>query len=82
MKTLALVMVAGLLVASTAFAGPKDDFIAAVKKYCGKDDATAASWATPGRSGTVMKWKMCTADSIDINGCKLPCKDASSSIGG
>lgn len=68
--------------ATTSYAGPKEDFVAAVKKYCGKSDSDAASMATPGRSGTVMKWKKCSADSVDINGCNLPCKDASSSIGG
>lgn len=71
-----------LVVASVAHAGPKEDFVAAVKKYCGKSDADAEKMATPGRSGTVMQWKTCSAASIDIEGCKLPCKDASSSIGG
>lgn len=71
-----------IFAAPLSFAGPKEDFITAVKKFCGKSDADAAAMATPGRSGTVMKWKKCSADSIDINGCKLPCKDASSSIGG
>lgn len=71
-----------LLVGQSAFAGPKEDFIAAVKKHCGKTDAEAEAMATPDRSGSVMQWKTCSAASIEIEGCKLPCKDASSSIGG
>lgn len=43
-----------LLVAGpSAYAGPKEDFVAAVKKHCGKSDAEAEAMATPGRSGTV-----------------------------
>ena len=62
-------------------AGAKDDFIAAVKKYCGKSDGDAAAMATPGRTGNVMKLKLCKSDSTTIDGCKIPCKDASSKIG-
>lgn len=71
-----------LIAVPSAYAGPKEDFVAAVKKHCGKSDADAEKMATPGRSGTVMQWKTCSAASIEIEGCKLPCKDASSSIGG
>jgi len=66
-----------------ANAGAKDDFINAVKNSCGKSDADAAALATPGRAGNVIKLKTCSGDSIQISSdCKLPCKDASSSIGG
>lgn len=71
-----------IIFSSPTYAGAKGDFVNAVKKSCGKTQEEASSMATPGRSGTVMKWKKCTAQSINIKGCELPCKDASSSIGG
>jgi hypothetical protein len=63
-------------------AGAKDDFIQAVKVQCGKTAEDAKKMATPGRTGSVMKFRTCSSDSITIEGCTLSCKNASSSIGG
>lgn len=72
-----------LAISTPAMAGAKDDFIAAVKKHCGKSDADAAALATPGRAGNVIKLKTCSGTTVEIApDCKVPCKDASSSIGG
>lgn len=72
-----------LIFSMQANAGAKDDFINAVKKHCGKSDADAGALATPGRAGNVIKLKTCSGDSVEVApDCKLPCKDASSSIGG
>ncbi len=78
-----VLVILGLTLASTgAFAGPKDDFVDAVVKQCGKSQGDAEAMATPGRSGNVIKFKTCSSATIDIDGCTLQCKDASSSIGG
>ena len=64
-------------------AGAKSDFISSVKKHCGKSDGDAAALATPGRAGNVIKLKTCSGSSVQVApDCSLPCKDASSSIGG
>lgn len=71
------------LMSPFAFAGAKDDFINAVVKQCKKSKDEAASMATPGRSGTVIKFKTCSGATVDVgSGCTLQCKDASSTIGG
>ncbi len=69
------------LMSASAFAGPKEDFVALVQKSCGKSAADAEAMATPGRTGNVVKWQMCKAGTVDIDGCNLPCSDASSKIG-
>lgn len=69
------------LALSTAHAGKKDDFINAVKSGCQKSQADAEAMATPGRTGNVIKWAQCKSGSISINGCDVPCSDASSKIG-
>lgn len=64
-----------------SIAGPKEDFVDSVVKSCGKSKEDAEKMATPGRSGNVVKWQMCQAGSVDIEGCSVPCSDASSKIG-
>lgn len=79
-KALLLALSLGFL-SSYSYAGAKEDFISVVVKQCGKSESDAAKMATPGRTGNVMKLKLCKADSIEIDGCKLSCTDASSKIG-
>lgn len=83
MRKLTLAVVAFAAITSTnVLAGAKEDFIDAVVKQCGKSQADAEAMATPGRSGNVIKFKTCSSATVDIDGCTLQCKDASSSIGG
>ncbi len=82
-KIFSLIFLVGLGLQPQAFAGAKDDFINAVKQHCGKSDGDAAALATPGRAGNVIKLKTCSGSTVQIApDCSLPCKDASSSIGG
>jgi hypothetical protein len=67
--------------ALSAMAGVKDDFVDTAVKSCGKSKDDAEKLATPGRSGNVVKWQMCKAGTIDIDGCSMNCSDASSKIG-
>lgn len=76
------VLLSALVGATSSFAGAKEDFVDAVMKQCGKSKDQAEAMATPGRSGNVIKFKTCSAATVDIDGCVLQCKDASSSIGG
>lgn len=83
MRKLTLAVVAFAAITSTnVLAGAKEDFVDAVVKQCGKSQADAEAMATPGRSGNVIKFKTCSSATVDIDGCTLQCKDASSSIGG
>ncbi|MCO4753264.1 MAG: hypothetical protein KC478_02225 [Bacteriovoracaceae bacterium] len=81
MKMFSLIAL-GLFFSTATLAGTKDDFIAEVKKQCGKDDASAAALATGGRQGNVMKWKTCTSPTVNVGDCTLTCTDSSSKIGG
>ncbi|MBC76887.1 MAG: hypothetical protein CME64_12810 [Halobacteriovoraceae bacterium] len=81
MKLVSLIAI-GMLFSASAMAGTKDDFIAEVKKQCGKDDGAAAALATGGRQGNVMKWKTCTSATVTVGDCTLTCTDSSSKIGG
>ena len=76
--TSALVMIASL----NCFAGPKEDFIAARDEAAKKQPKCKELKPTPGRQGSVMKWKTCSSDSVELNGCTLTCSSASSKIGG
>ena len=67
--------------ALTAVAGVKEDFVTGVVNACGKSKEDAEKMATPGRTGNVVKWQMCKAGTVDIDGCNLPCIDSSSKIG-
>lgn len=78
-----LVSCLGIIALSLAVqAGPKEDFIDAVKNQCKKDDATAEKLATPGREGTVIQFKLCGTPTIDAGeGCALACSKSGSTIG-
>ncbi|MEE2671904.1 MAG: hypothetical protein VYA54_09345 [Bdellovibrionota bacterium] len=80
MKKLCLTVL--VLASFSAIAGPKEDFMAEVKKQCKKDDAAAATLATGGRQGNVMRWKTCTSATVTVGDCTLTCTDSSSKIGG
>lgn len=70
------------LLNSNVYAGPKEDFVAAVKAQCSKSDSEALSLATPGRSGTVFKFKLCTNPKVDVGkGCVISCSKAGAKIG-
>lgn len=73
-----------LLAASTSsFAGAKDDFIAAAAKQCGVSKDEAKKLATGGRTGTVIKFRLCLEPELELaNGCKMTCQKAGSKIGG
>lgn len=79
------VLLLGLCIAfsSLSFAGAKDDFIAAVTKQCGVPKPQAKKLATGGRTGTVIKFKLCLEPEQKLsNGCNLRCSKAGSKIGG
>lgn len=66
-----------------AYAGAKEDFISAVKGQCGKSDDEAAKLATPGRSGNVVKFKLCSSATVQLDGsCSVTCTKDGSTIGG
>lgn len=67
--------------AMTASAGVKEDFVDTFVKSCGKSKEDAEKAATPGRSGNVVKWQMCKAGTVEIEGCNMTCTDSSSKIG-
>ncbi|SMF83051.1 hypothetical protein [Pseudobacteriovorax antillogorgiicola] len=67
---------------SSALAGAKDDFIAAAEKQCGVSKDEAAKLATGGRTGSVIKFKLCLEPEQTLsNGCKLRCTKSGSKIG-
>lgn len=76
------VCTAVLFLAAPVMAGPKEDFVSAVKAQCGKSDAEAAGLATPGRTGTVFKFKLCSSPKVDVGGgCTVTCSKAGATIG-
>lgn len=84
MKTVRLMMVLALLASGgSAFGSAKKKFIEAVKSQCGKSEGDAKSMATPGRTGTVVQFKLCVSSPIDAGGgCNVKCSKAGSTIGG
>ena len=73
-----------LIAASTsALGGAKDDFIAAAEKQCGVSKDEAKKLATGGRTGTVIRFKLCLEPEQSLaNGCILKCTKSGSKIGG
>ncbi len=80
MKKLITIFV--LVSSIVCLAGPKEDFMKAVSEAAKKNPKCSEVKPTPGRQGTVMKWKTCSSDSVTIDGCILSCSSASSEIGG
>lgn len=79
---LALVLLVSLTAAPSAFAGAKEDFVDAVVKQCAKAKEKAEELATPGRTGNIVKFSMCTEATVDVgDGCKVTCTKAGSTIG-
>lgn len=76
---LVLLFLTGL---SIAQGGVKEKFVEIVIKECKKTNDEAEKLATPGRSGNVVRWKTCAAESVQVGDCKLTCADASANIGG
>lgn len=72
-----LLCLALTLVTVSAWAGPKEDFVAAVVQSCGKSAADAEKLATSGRSGNIIKWQTCSASTVDIEGCAVSCASSS-----
>ncbi len=71
-----------ILFAFPSFSGVKADFISAVKKQCGKSDGDAAKLVTPGRTGTVIQFKVCAQKSIKLSAdCTISCKKAGATLG-
>lgn len=80
-RTLKVLMIGALV--TSIYAGPKEDFIEAVKTQCSKSEDEAKDLATPGRAGNVIQYKLCSKSPIDIgNNCKLNCTKDNASIGG
>lgn len=78
-KLLLLVVALGSM---SAFAGAKEDFVAAVAAQCPAVQAKAEELATPGRTGNVVRFSMCAESPMDIGeGCKLTCNKSSATIG-
>lgn len=78
-----LFIVLGLLGSFQAHAGMKEDFIDAVVKQCSLSKEKAEELATPGRTGNVVKFTVCSEASIDVGGgCKVTCTKSGSTIGG
>lgn len=80
---LALGIILSLSAMSNAYAGAKDDFIAAVIKQCSLPKEKAEELATPGRTGNIVKFSQCAEATIDLgDGCKVTCTKSGSTIGG
>ena len=72
-----------LLMAHSALAGPKEDFVAAVQSQCKKSKTEAEALATPGRSGNVMGLQICAGGTVEVDAsCKLTCKSQSGNVVG
>ncbi len=72
-----------LLGSFQARAGMKEDFIDAVVKQCGLAKEKAEEFATPGRTGNVVKFTVCSEATLDVGGgCKVTCTKSGSTIGG
>jgi hypothetical protein len=79
-----LLIVAGLLFsAAWVQAGdPKEDFVNAVVKQCKKSKDDAEKLVTPGRTGTVVQFQLCSSPTVDVSGdCKLTCSKGGATIG-
>ncbi len=62
------------------FAGAKDDFIQEVVSQCGKTEAEAKKYVTPGRTGSVVGYKLCKEQEFKVKDCTLKCKSRSGNV--
>jgi hypothetical protein len=82
MKLKILSITTFLLVAS-CFGSTKDKFLAAVKKDCGLEAAEAKKLLTPGRNGTVTKFRVCVSSPIKLSdSCSINCSANSGNVVG
>lgn len=82
MKRTFIVLLIGVFVTSV-YAGPKEDFVEAVKAQCSKTEDQAKEIATPGRAGNVIQFKLCSKSPIELEGgCKITCTKDNAAIGG
>lgn len=78
-----LLVMFSLAVSSVSFGGAKENFVAAVKEQCKVDDGTAGKQVTPGRTGTVVQFKLCNSGTVELpNGCVLTCTRGGAKVGG
>ena len=60
----------------------KAEFLKAVVSECKLSEAEAEKLATPGRSGNVLKWKMCPQNPVEVDAnCKVACSNVGKVIG-
>ena len=73
-----------LAVFSTAsFSGNKSDLVDAIVRDCKLNADSAAKFATPGRTGTIIKFKICTTPEIKLaDDCVVSCKSKSGNVVG
>lgn len=61
----------------------KDDFINKIVEECGKTKEQATELATPGRSGNVVKLKLCPGSPLTISDdCKIKCSSQKGNVVG
>jgi len=66
----------------SAMANIKESFIKALKLQCSKTQDEAEKMATGGRTGNLVKYRLCNKGHIKLDDtCRLKCIDTSSSIG-
>lgn len=73
----------GVSFATIGKADPKEDLVKAIVDQWGLPKDKADQLATPGPTGTIVQFSICSASSIEIGeGCKVTCKKLGSNIGG
>ena len=71
-----------LLWVTPAFGSVKEDFMREVIDQCGVEKEEAKKQVTPGRTGTVVQFKICANAEVELpNGCILECSKGGSTIG-
>jgi hypothetical protein len=70
-----LLLLALLIFSTAAFSSSREQFVTAVVKQCKVTKEEAQKLATPGRMGTVVRFKICPQKNMTLeNGCVLTCK--------
>ncbi len=83
MRALILLTFGAAFIANTASADPKEDLVKAIVEQCKLPQDKAQSLATPGRTGSVVQFALCSSSPVDVGeGCKVVCKKQGSNIGG
>lgn len=72
-----------LIFSHSAFADLKEDFMNKVVAECGLSKDEAEALATPGRTGNILKLKLCPQSPVVISeNCKLTCSTSSGNVVG